>query len=127
MDPTGLLFRIVDAIPGLYRRTTVASRRALPDKLDRLAYGITHEYLQLLFGPPVGRSRSEDGALEHVYRTPHALIATLADQHSIVRAYSITVTDEKFTYPVARIRISSRPRHRCSCWRRARPRTARRR
>lgn len=89
-------------------RATVFSRRDLARRLNRLACGVTTEYVDSMFGPPPFRfSGPTDKAAQapgvtllsqRIYRTRHAWLQVIAGFDGTVRAFSITVTDPKFRF-----------------------------
>jgi hypothetical protein len=95
-----------------YRRT-IGSRRILTAHLNQLAAGVTLRWVEERLGPPtfVGRfgirpqisasTNDEPSALrELIYRTKHAWIQIIADEHDTVGRFSITVTDPRFRFEV---------------------------
>jgi len=106
----GIIYRA--AATGL--RITFFSRRDLAGRLDRLACGVTGEYVTSLFGPPVFRryvSEIRGGPAEvseRIYRTRHAWVqAIVSDGDDAVQCSSITVTDPKFRFRIRRLIFGS--------------------
>jgi hypothetical protein len=94
----------------LYHRT-LGSRRDLAKRLNQVAAGVTTRYLEERFGAPafVRASRIPmemvDGTIgglltEQVYRTRHAWLQVLTDEHDAVVRLSITVTDPRFHFQI---------------------------
>jgi hypothetical protein len=65
-----------------------------------LACGQPVAFVASLFGPAVLRRKHDEGWIEHVFHTPHALVQILADESAVTRRWSITVTDERFPFRV---------------------------
>jgi hypothetical protein len=89
----------VAAYGGLVRRyrQTLGSRRDLSSRLNRLAAGVTADYVGSLLGPPA-LQRQADNFVEQVYWTKHALVGVLLDRTEAVQAFAITVTDPSFKF-----------------------------
>jgi hypothetical protein len=94
----------------LYHRT-LGSRRDLAKRLNQVAAGVTTRYLEERFGAPafVRASRipmeQTDGTVggpltEQVYRTRHAWLQVLTDEHDAVVRFAITVTDPRFQFRI---------------------------
>jgi hypothetical protein len=93
----------------LYHRT-LGSRRGLAKLLNQVAAGVTARYLEERFGAPAFVRGSETRAqsvgmtvgavrmTEQVYRTRHAWLQVLTDEHDAVIRFSITVTDPRFHF-----------------------------
>jgi hypothetical protein len=69
--------------------------------LNRLACGQPVAFVASLFGPAPLRRRHREGVTEHVFYTPHALVQILADDTAVTLRFSMTVTDERFSFRVA--------------------------
>jgi hypothetical protein len=83
----------------LYRRT-LGSRRGLRRKLNRLALGVTNQYVETLFGAPTFQRNLPPGAdyVERTYRTPHAWLTLWFSREEAVQLMSITITDPHFRF-----------------------------
>ncbi len=89
-------------------RRTLGSRRDETGKLNRLACGVTVDYVDSLFGPPpfrfsgpVDKAAQAPGVTllsERIYRLKHAWLRVTAGFDGSVRAFSITVTDPRFRF-----------------------------
>lgn len=81
-----------------YRRT-IGSRRDHAARFNRLAAGLTREYVEAAFGPPAFRSQPRDGEIGLIYVTPHAYLQIGLDETAqAVERFAITVTDERFAF-----------------------------
>jgi hypothetical protein len=96
----------------LYQRT-LGSRRDLAKRLNQVATGVTTRYLEERFGAPafvrtsripmerLGEKIGKPWLLtEQVYRTRHAWLQVLTDEHDAVVRFSITVTDPHFHFQI---------------------------
>ncbi len=81
-----------------YRRT-VGSRRSLAQRLDRLAAGVTREYVEAMFGPPAFRSSFDTGRTSLVFVTRHAYVQVVFDDATAAVAwFGITASDPRFSF-----------------------------
>lgn len=101
---------------GLYRgamkiyRQTAGSRRDLARRLNQLGAGVTVRWVEDRFGTPafarafapagVGQVAGLAPMRELVYRSRHAWLQILANEHDAVVRFSITVTDPRFGFQV---------------------------
>jgi hypothetical protein len=98
-------------LDSLYHRT-LGSRRDLAKLLNQVAAGVTTRYLEERFGAPAFvrasqvRVQRPDLTFTHapvseqVYRTRHAWLQVLTDEHDAVIRFSITVTDPRFRFQI---------------------------
>ena len=101
----------------LYHRT-LGSRRDLAKRLNQVAAGVTTRYIEERFGAPAFVRPSETPvqrtdmeltgvqATEQVYRTRHAWLQVLTDEHDAVIRFSITVTDPRFHFQIRDLTVN---------------------
>ena len=101
---------------GLYRgamkiyRQTAGSRRDLARRLNQLGAGVTVRWVEERFGTPAfarAFAPAGDGQVaglapmrELVYRSRHAWLQILANEHDAVVRFSVTITDPRFGFQV---------------------------
>jgi hypothetical protein len=86
-------------------RATVFSRRDLARRLNRMACGVTADYVTGLFGAPVFRRSISEilGELadvsERIYQCRHAWLQVIgSNDDDAVQSFSVTVTDPRFKF-----------------------------
>lgn len=88
-----------------YYRRTLGSQGDLANRLNKLACGVTGQYVNDLFGAPIFQRNlgPEPGYIERICRTPHAWLLLWFSKDDAVQRISITVTDPCFRYETARL------------------------
>lgn len=82
-----------------YRRT-IGSRHDYAARFNRLAAGVTREYVEAAFGPPAFRAQPRNSEIALTFVTPHAYLQIGLDEPAqAVTWFGITVTDERFAFP----------------------------
>lgn len=82
-----------------YRRT-IGSRRDYKARFNRLAAGVTREYVEAAFGSPAFRAQPRDGEIGLTFVTPHAYLQIgLNEVAQAVAWFGITVIDRRFAFP----------------------------
>lgn len=90
-----------------YYRRTLGSRRDITKRFNKLACGVTDQYVHELFGAPIFQRDlgSELGFIERIYWTPHAWLVLWFSEQNSVQLISITVTDPCFQFKTAWLTI----------------------